>query len=165
MHVGGLDLGIVNYYVCANVLVVAAATILAGIGALSGILARPLTYRHLVGLGRVLTVAALLLPVLTVWHGGNELAPLRAQVWSAPTMLAAGATIPHSARIELGFASQLASLPLDAVTSVILIVFAAGLFVGLVPLVSEARATYRAIRDAHVLRRVGRVRLLISDKV
>jgi membrane-bound lytic murein transglycosylase D len=123
-----------------------------------------LTNRHLLGLGRVLAVTALVLPVPTIWHGGSELAPLKAQVWSAPTMQADSATIPYAARIELGVDSQVASLPLDAVTYGILLFFAASLVVGLAPLLSEACATWRAIRDAHVLRQIGHVRLLISEK-
>lgn len=163
MLVGAVGVAIVNYYLLANLLLVAVAVALAGIRALSGVLPRPLTYRQLLGLGRALALAALLLPVLAIRLDGGQLAPLQAQVWSAPTMHAAAASIPHAARIEVRFESQLASLPLDAAAGVVLVLFAAALFIALRPVVTEVRATFRAIRDAHVLRHIGRTRVLVSD--
>ncbi len=157
------EVAIVNWYVCANLLLLISAAALAGIRALSRVLPQPLTYRHLLAIGRVFAVAALLLPVISQWHGGGDLSPIRAQVWSAPSMHATKTAAPHAARIELKFDSQRASLPLNAAAGAILLLFAAGLLLTLLPLVSEARATLRAIRGAHVLRRIGGIRVLVSD--
>jgi beta-lactamase regulating signal transducer with metallopeptidase domain len=163
MPSGALGVGIINYYLCANLLLIAAAIALAGIRALNSALPRPLTYRHLLSLGRAVALAALLLPFLAIRLDTGHLEPLRAQVWSAPTMHTAAASIPHAARIELGFESQLPSLPLDTAAGALLLFFAAGLLVGLVPLVAEVRSIRRAIRDAHLVRHIGRTRVLISD--
>jgi hypothetical protein len=74
LEMSGLQ--IANLYLCGNLLLVAAAASLAGIRALSAILPRPLTYRHLLDIGRVLAITALLLPALAMWHGGSDLSPL-----------------------------------------------------------------------------------------
>jgi beta-lactamase regulating signal transducer with metallopeptidase domain len=157
-------LTIAHLYLCGNLLLVAAAASLAGIRALSAILPRPLTYRHLLVVGRVLAITALLLPPLALWRGGSELSPLRAQVWSAPSMHAGTTAISGAAQIELEMNAQHASLSLNAATAATLVLFVTGLFITLVPLVSEARVTFRAVRNAHVLRCIGRVRVLVSDQ-
>src|ERR1700734_2339740 len=133
-------LALANLYLCANLLLAAAAASLAGIRALSAILPRPLTYRHLLVIGRVLGLAALLLPPLAMWRGGGDLSPLKAQVWSAPSMHAGTAAISGTARIELGLNSQHASLSLNAVAVATVLLFVSGLFITLWPLVCEARA-------------------------
>jgi membrane-bound lytic murein transglycosylase D len=153
-----------SFYACANLLFVAVAALVAGIRALNGASPRPLTYRHLLAIGRILALAGLLLPLLAVCHGGSDLSPLRAQVWSAPSMHAGTAGISRGARIELGLDSEHATLPASAASGAALLLFATGLFFTLLSLVSEARATFRAIRDAHVLRRIGSVRILVSDR-
>jgi membrane-bound lytic murein transglycosylase D len=105
-----------------------------------------------------------LLPPLAMWRGGSDLSPLRAQVWSASSMHTDAAAISGAAQIELGLNSQHASLSLNAVAVATLLLFVSGLFITLWPLVSEARATFRAVRNAHVLRCIGRVRVLVSDQ-
>lgn len=156
-------LTLANLYVCANLLLAAAAASLAGIRALSATLPRPLTYRHLLAIGRALVVAALLLPPLTMWNGTADLSPLKAQVWSAPSMHASAVTIPEAARIAFELDSRNVSIPLNAAAAATLALLLTGSLVTLVPLVSEARATVRAVRRAHVLRRIGRMRVLVSD--
>jgi membrane-bound lytic murein transglycosylase D len=154
---------IANLYISANLLLAAAATSLAGIRALSAALPRPLTYRHLVVIGRTLAITALLLPLLTMWRSGGDLLPLKAQVWSAPSMHTYAEAIPYAATIDLGLDSRHASLPLNAAAAATLVLFAIGLFITLLPLISEVRATAHSVRSAHVLRRIGRVRVLVSD--
>src|ERR1700734_3458893 len=95
-------LALANLYLCANLLLAAAAASLAGIRALSALLPRPLTYRHLLVIGRVLGLAALLLPPLAMWRGGGDLSPLRAQGWFAPAMHAGTAAISGTPRVALG---------------------------------------------------------------
>jgi membrane-bound lytic murein transglycosylase D len=156
-------IAMIGFYIYANVLIVAGAALLAGIRALNGALPRPLTYAHLLALGRILAVTALLLPPVTMWHGGSELTPLKAQVWAAPSMHAARAADANAARIELGIEAQHASLPVDAATEVLLLLFACGLVLTALPLIAQLGATRRAIREAHVLRSIGSVRVLVSD--
>ena len=155
---------IASVYVCANLLLIAAAAALASIRAVSRALPRPFTYQQLLAIGRLLAIAALLLPLMAAWRGGGDLSPLRAQVWSASSMRVASAAIPNSARIEVQLDSQQASLPLKAAAGAAFLIFGAGLLITLIPLVSEAQATARAIRDAHTLRSIGRVRVLVSDQ-
>jgi hypothetical protein len=162
--VGISAIAMVSLYVYANLLIVAAAAMLAGIRALSGALPRPLTYGHLLALGRILAVTGLLLPLLAMWHGGLELTPLKAQVWAAPSMHAAMTAVPNDARFDVGIDAQHASLPVNAATTVVLMIFASGLLLTLLPVVAELAATLRVIRDAHVLRSIGAVRILVSDK-
>jgi membrane-bound lytic murein transglycosylase D len=69
----------------------------------------------------------------------------------------------HDARIEVALDSKHASIPLEGIARGVLLLFLAGLCVTLWPLAADARSTIRAIRAAHVLHRIGRVRLLISD--
>jgi membrane-bound lytic murein transglycosylase D len=162
--VGISAIAVVSFYVYANLLIVAAAALLAGIRALNGALPRPLTYGHLLALGRILAVTGLLLPLLAMWHGGHELTPLKAQVWAAPSMHAAMAAVSQDARIDVGIDTQHASLPVHAATTVVLMLFASGLLLTLLPFISELATTLRVIRDAHVLRSIRSVRILVSDK-
>jgi beta-lactamase regulating signal transducer with metallopeptidase domain len=157
-------LALANLYLCANLLLAAAAASLAALRAFGTALPRPLTYRHLLIIGRVLAVTALLLPALALWRGDSALSPLKAQVWSAPSMSTAAAAIPGTARIELGSDSQHALVPLNAAADAFVLLFAAGLLITLLPLLPEALATFRAVSDAHLLRRMGHVRILISDR-
>ncbi|HEY4212648.1 MAG TPA: M56 and MltD domain-containing protein [Steroidobacteraceae bacterium] len=154
---------IASVYVCANLLLIAAAVALAAIRALSRVLPQPFTYRQLLAIGRLLAIAVLLLPLVAAWRGGGELSPLKAQVWSASSMRVGSAAIPNSARIEVQLQSQQASLPLKAAAGAAFLIFGAGLLITLIPLVTEIRATARAIRGAHSLRSIGRVRVLVSD--
>jgi beta-lactamase regulating signal transducer with metallopeptidase domain len=158
---GVSGIAIVSLYVYVNVLIVAAAALLATFRALNGALPRPVTYGHLLALGRLLAVTALLLPLLAIWRGGAELTPLKAQVWAAPSMRAAMA--PADARIDVAVNAQHASLPVNAATIVVLVFFAGGLVLTVLPLLSELTATRRAIRNAYVLRSIGSLRILVSD--
>jgi len=156
-------LTLASLYLCANLLLAAAAASLSGIRALSAALPRPLTYRHLLAMGRALAATALLLPPLTMWHGTGDFSPLEAQVWSAPSMHANAVTVADAARIDLALDSQNVSLPLSMAAAATLVFFVMGSLVTLLPLVAEAAATARSLRRAHLLRRIGRVRVLVSD--
>jgi membrane-bound lytic murein transglycosylase D len=161
--VGISVIALVSCYVYANVLIVAAAALLAGLRAFNRALPRPLNYGHLLALGRVLAVTGLLLPLLAMWHGGSELTPLKAQVWAAPSMHAARAAVANVARIDVGVDAEHASVPVTAATTVVLTLFVCGLLLTLLPLLSQLRATFRVIRAAHVLRTIGAARILVSD--
>lgn len=155
---------IVSFYIRANLLFTGTAALLSTIRNISAVLPRPLTYVHLLGIGRALALSAVLLPTVAMWWGGGDLSPLRAQVWSAPTMHVGAHTIPDAARIELQFVSQHVSLSLHAATVAALLLFAIGTFITLLPLTKEGWATFCAVRSAHVIRRIGRIRVLVSDR-
>ncbi|HEY1899361.1 MAG TPA: M56 and MltD domain-containing protein [Steroidobacteraceae bacterium] len=161
--VGIPAIAIVSCYVYVNLLMVGAAALLAGIRALNGALPRPLTHGHLLAMGRILAVSSVLLPCLAMWHGGSGFTPLKAQIWAAPSMRAASAAVSTDARIDIGVDAQHASLPVQAATTVVLVLFASGLLLTVLPLLSEVAATRRVIRDAHALRSIGSVRILVSD--
>ncbi len=155
---------VISFYIRANLLFAGAAALLAAIRGLSTILPRPLTYRHLLAIGRALALSALVLPAIAMWRGGGDFSPLRAQVWSAPSMQIGARTIPDAARIEFQLVSQHASFSLHAAAVAALLLFATGMLMTLLPLTTEGWATFRAVRRAHVVRRIGRVRVLVSDR-
>src|SRR5215469_14730 len=92
---------VVSLYVCANLLLVGVAVLLAAIRALSAVFPRPLTYGHLLAVGRALALSALLLPPIAMWRGDGDLSPVRAQVWSAPSMHVGAESRVAPARVEL----------------------------------------------------------------
>lgn len=161
---GSSSISIVSFYIDAHLLIFTAAGLLAAVRAVNSALPRPLSFRHLLLTGRLLAIAAVLLPILAIGYGGSALSPLKAQVWAAPTMHIGPTAMLSDAQIDVGVHMGHASLPIDALTMVVLALFSGGLLLALLPLFSEVHATYRAIRDAHVLRRVGLVRILVSDK-
>src|SRR5580698_1648204 len=161
--VGLSAIAIVSFYVCANALIVAAAALLAGIRTLNGALPRPLSFRQLLAIGRTLTATGLVLPGLALWHGGSELSPLQAQVWAAPSIQAGAVAIANDPRIDFAVDSENANVSANTAAGVALLILALGLAVTLVPLSSEARATFRAIRGAHAVRGIGSLRILVSD--
>ncbi len=154
----------VGLYACANVLIVAAAVLLSGIRALNRVLPRSLSYRQVLLMGRALAVAALILPVLAGWCGSNGLSPLRAQVWAAPSMEAGMAAVSEDARIDVAVDAKQTSLPLNAAVGVTLLFFASGFFVTVRCALSQARVTFRAIRNAQALRSIRSIRILVSDE-
>jgi membrane-bound lytic murein transglycosylase D len=155
---------LVGVYICQNVLLAASAALLAGIRALNGVLPRPLAYRQMLLIGRLVAVTAMVLPILALWQGGSELSPLRAQVWAAPSMHAGALTMTNGAQIDLGVDSVHALLRVNAAADLVLMILAVGLLITLVPLLAEVRAIFRSIRRAHVIRNIGGIRILVSDE-
>ena len=156
-------IALVSLYVYVNLLVDSAPAMLATIRALNGYFPRPLSICQLLALGRILAAAALLLPLLAMWHGGGELTPLRAQVWAAPSMHAAMVPVGNEARIDVGVDADHAFVPVNAAITVVVVLFTGGMVLTLQPLWSQVAATRRVIRDAHVLRSIGSLRVLVSD--
>lgn len=157
-------LAVAEYYACANVLLVAAALALAGIRALSATLPQPITYRHLLLIGRVLAVAALLLPALTASRHEPDVSLLSAQIWSAPSMQTRAAALPDAARMEVSLASRQAFIPLATAEQAALLCITAGLLITLLPLCIDTWSTWRALRKMHAVRRIGRIRVLIAER-
>ena len=154
---------LVSLYLYGNVLLAAAATALVGIRALSRVLPQPMTYRHILATGRILAVVALIIPILPSWHGRSELSAISAQVWAWPSMTAGMATAGDDARIAVGIEAIQTSLGVSVVKGVTLMLFLGGFLVVLLHAFSQARSTFRSIRNAQVLRSVRSVRILISD--
>lgn len=153
----------VNAYVCANILIVVVTLLIGGLRAVSHRLTAPLPYRHLRHVAYVLAVAALLLPIWSALSAGRSAIPQIAQAWAAPSMhsqqlLPAGdyhlstAMMPGGTPLSLDFPGRLLWGPF-------LISVAAWLaWLG----VDTGRAL-RVLRTADVVRRVGRVWLLVAS--
>lgn len=156
-------LQIVSFYTGAHLMIAVAAALLFSLRAFSTRTRRPVSYRHLLFIGRLLALGALSLPLVALWHGSSALAPLQAQVWSAPSMYAGKAVLTRGAQIELGIDSAQTFLTADTAAIAAVAILAAGLLLTFLRFIPEARATFRAIREAHPLRRIGSVRLRVSD--
>jgi beta-lactamase regulating signal transducer with metallopeptidase domain len=153
-----------NLYVCANVLLVLAAALVEGVRAVSPRLRQPMAYRHQLRLSQAAVLAALLLPLFSSSSSGSGLLPLTAQVWSAPA--AAERALPglNADPSLVSFGPSSATLPLDLVRQVALIVFVAGLVWVLARLARDALATARIIADAQTIRRHRSLRILASER-
>jgi len=159
------SLALVNWYLCANVLVIVAVLLLAGIRAVSHRLARPIAYRHLLPLGYAISAAAVLLPLFGLLFEHERVIPYTAQVWSASTMHnpASAATGDH--RIVVSLAPTHASISLNTAARVAGYVFASGVLAVLVRIAMDALAIVRIIARAHRLHRRGGLRILTLDAV
>ena len=160
-----VSLALVNWYLCANVLLVIALLLLAGIRAISRKLAQPFAYRHLLQLGYAISAAAVLLPLGGILSDQQTFFPHTAQVWSASTMQDATPTGTADHRSVVSLAPERASVSLSVATRVAGYVFALGLLLVLARLAREARAIARVIAGGQRLRRCGRLTLLASDAV
>lgn len=156
-------LQIVGCYIGAHLVIGVAAALLSGLRAFSTRARRPVSYQHLLLIGRLLTLGALCLPLMALWHGSGAFAPVRVQVWSAPSMYASTAILTRGPQVELGIDSARTFLAADMAALVAMVIFAGGLLLTLPRLVPDARATFHAIRTAHPLRSMGWVRLRVSD--
>ena len=75
------ELTSLNLYICANVLLLLASTLLVSVRAVSSRLPRPMAYRHQLRLGQAATLAALLLPLVGSFAGRPAFLPQTAQLW------------------------------------------------------------------------------------
>lgn len=159
------SLASVNLYICANILLMLAAVLLAGIGAVSGRLLHPIAYRHQLGTGHALAMAAVLLPFVGLFSGHENVLPQTAQVWSASTMQNSAVDTLKDQRIAVSFAPSGASMSLDVASQAAAGLFLIGLLILLVRIVIDASATTRVIAQAQTIRRHGRLRILASERV
>jgi membrane-bound lytic murein transglycosylase D len=152
-------------YLCANLLCVLAAALLHVTRGVSPALPRPIAFRHQLRLGQALALAAVLLPLVSAFSGRPSLLPQTAQVWSAPTMREAAPAALDAHRMAVSFGSSGASVPFDAVSRVVFVLFAAGLLVVFARLAKDAAATLRIIADAHAIRRHRSCTILASELI
>jgi len=159
------SLALVNWYLCANVLVIVAVLLLAGIRAVSRRLARPIAYRHLLPLGYAISAAAVLLPLFGLLFEHERVIPHTAQVWSASTMHNPARAAAGDHRIVVSLAPTRASISLNTAARVAGYVFASGVLAVLVRIAIDALAIVRIIARAHRLQRRGGLRILTLDAV
>jgi membrane-bound lytic murein transglycosylase D len=157
-------------YLCANLLLVLAAALLLVVRSVSITLQRPLAYRHQLRMGQAMALAAVLLPAVllplaSAFSGRGGFLPQTAQVWSAPTMGQGAPAALEAHRVAVSLGSSGASVPLDGVSRVVSVLFAAGLLVVLARLAKDAAATLRVIADAQAIRRLGSSTILASELI
>lgn len=154
----------VNVYLRMNLLLICAAAIFAGVRILNERLPRVFSYQQVRAVGWALAASAVVLPLLWSAHtAGGSVGP-SAQVWSAPSMKSVTTIAESSPRIALSFAVRRVSLPLAGAASLATVLALFGSCMVGLRLLRDARATFRVLRRANVLRRIGRVRTLISEE-
>ena len=157
-------LGIVNAYLCANLLVATVAALMTALRAINSRLSRPIAYRHLLALGNSFAFAALLLPV-GMLQARADFTLSAAQVWAAPAMRDHAAKVDERALDAIAFAQPGVMWSLDVVVTVAAALFVAGVLVLLLAVTVDASGALRVVRAATQLHRNKRVRIVVSDRV
>src|SRR5581483_9781927 len=164
-----MPLVLVNWYLCANVLVLIAVLLLTAMRAVSRKVG-PFAYRHLLHLGYAISVGAMLLPLVGPGLAGlgYDREPLihhTAEVWSRSTMddTAPGDIGERTMTVSLVPVS--ANMSLSGALRIARYVFLSGLLVVLANLAWDALAIARIIAGAQRLHRRGGVRVLVSDSI
>jgi hypothetical protein len=154
-----------NLYICANVLLVLAAALLAAIDRFGGMLPRPFAYRHRLALGQLLLVAAVLLPFTVLVSGHKSLLPQTAQVWSAPAMSGGSAAQREDHRIAVAFLPRGKAMSLVTATDFATALVLIGLLASLFELSRDLRLTWRIVTRAQTVRRRGHLSIRASEDV
>ena len=159
-----MTLHAVNMYLVANVLLLLAAI---GVACLRGVGGRPhsIAYRTQLQIAYVLTLAAVLLPSVSLLSQHEEWLPRNAQIWSGSSMRDVTRSSQDTHRIGISVASSDVSAPLSAVRAVAVGLFAAGAATFLIVLFAEATRIRRIIIDAQTIATRRRVRVLSSPAV
>lgn len=160
-----MTLHAVNMYLVANLLLLLAAigaACLRGVGSRSII---AIAYRTRLQIAYVLTIAAVLLPSVSLLSQRAELLPRNAQIWSGASMGDLTRSSQDTHRIGISVASSEISAPLYAVSAVTTGLFVAGAAAFLIVLVAEAKRIRRIVIDAQAIATRRRVRVLSSQAV
>jgi membrane-bound lytic murein transglycosylase D len=152
----------VNMYLVANLLLLLAAI---GVACLRGVGGRSIAYRRRLQIAYVLTIAAVMLPSVSLLQQRAEFLPRNAQIWSGASMRDLASSSPDTHRIGISVASSEVSAPLYAVSAVTVGLFVAGVAAFLMVLFVEATRIRRIIVDAQTIARRRRVRVLSSQAV
>jgi membrane-bound lytic murein transglycosylase D len=155
----------VNMYITANLLLLLAAAGVACLRWVSGRLASPIAFRRQLRIAYALSVAAVLLPSVTLIQQRAELMPRNAQIWSAASMRDRIRSSGNSHRIAISVASSKLSAPLQTAGAITAGLFLAGVIAFAATLLVEAARIRRIIADAHAIARRRRVRVLSSQDV
>jgi hypothetical protein len=159
------SIALLNWYLSANVLVIVAVLLLAGIDAISLRLPQPFAYRHLLQLGYAISAAAVLLPFIGWISGHERVVPHSLQVWSASTMRGPILAATADQRITLSLARTGASMSFSLAARFASGVFVSGLLVVLARVAMDALAIAKIIARAQLLHRRGCWRMLTSETV
>lgn len=155
----------VNMYLVANLLLLLAAV---GVACLRGVGGRSITaiaYRRQLQIAYVLTIAAVMLPSLSLLSQREDWLPKNAQIWSGASMGDATHSSRDTHRIGFSVASSEVSAPLYAVRAVTTGLFVAGAAAFLIVIFAEAMRIRRIIVDAQTIATRRRVRVLSSQAV
>jgi len=153
-----------NWYLSANVLLILAYTLLSALGAASFRRSRATPYRVQILLGRVLILAAVLLPLCALPLGHREGWVTAAHIWSA-TRMQAIAPYASSALPSGVLTVSKVSLSIDRVLSIAQWLFVAGFLFVLLRTLVELLVIAFIIARATPVRRSGQLRILASDRI
>lgn len=160
-----MSLHAVNTYLAANLLLLLAAIGVACLRRLGARSTISFAYRTQLQIAYVLTIAAVLLPAISLLSQPAELLPRNAQIWSGASMLDVTRSSPDTHRIGISVASSEVSAPLHAVRAVTVGLFVAGAATFLIVLFAEAKRIRRIVIDAQTIVTRRRVRVLSSQSV
>jgi membrane-bound lytic murein transglycosylase D len=155
----------VNMYLAANLLLLLAAIGVACLRGVGGRSITAITYKSQLQIAYVLTIAALLLPSLSVVSQRADLLPKNAQIWSGASMRDLTRSSQDTHRIDISIASSAVSAPLYAVRAITAGLFAAGAAAFLIVLFADATRIRRIIIDAQTIATRRRVRVLSSQTI
>jgi membrane-bound lytic murein transglycosylase D len=150
-------------YLSQNVLLVLAYGLLRCLRFASARLPRPLAYRHQLHCAYWLIAAAVLAPLLAPLFSDSQLLPATAQVWSAPSRQALSSAAASSSGATLSLTTTGTQLRLDLLIECALTICAGGLAITLTLILIGARATRTLLSRAHLIRRIGALRILASS--
>ncbi len=150
-------------YLLANALIVLATSMLLIVRWGNAKLRRPVSYRHQLQLGYLLTVLAVTVPCLAPLAGGTDVLPMTTQVWSAPSMQALEGMAANPAKARISASASRAGVPLDVLASTIIFVCLAGVVASLVRISAGLRSVRRVVQQAASVRRAGALRILATD--
>jgi membrane-bound lytic murein transglycosylase D len=154
----------VRAYLLANALIVLATLILLVVRAAGARLRRPVSYRQQLQLAYALIVAAMAGSWLALPSGGANFLPMTTQVWSAPSMNAVRASAENLERASLSAGASETSVPLDLLTQAVVAVCLIGSLLALARILAGVWSARRAVRRAHLVRRLGTLRILATDE-
>lgn len=160
-----MSLHAVNMYLAANLLLLLAAIGVAWLRRVGGRSIISTAYRTQLQIAYVLTLAAVLLPAVSLLTQPAELLPRNAQIWSGASMRDLAHSSQDTHRIGISVGSSEVSAPLYTVRTITAGVFVAGAAAFLIVLFAEATRIRRIIIDAQTIVARRRVRVLSSQAV
>jgi membrane-bound lytic murein transglycosylase D len=156
------SLTLMQGYVAANALIIAAWMCVKAVRALDAKVARIRMATQL-QLGYGTLAAALILPFVAYGTSGDFL-PQAAQVWSSASMQEVSEQRVASEPVTLAFQSQPAAVDLASIESVFAALLLLGLCVGGARVAIGLRQLLLTLRSTQALRRLGSARVLCSDQ-
>lgn len=159
------QVGWMNVYLCANVLLVLALGLSTAMGAVSRKLRYPISFRHRRSIAHALLVAATILPFVALLSGPRSALPRTAQIWSAPTMNVRHAVAAADHRIAVAGAPNGTSVSLTAARNAAAVLIALGVLISLLRLTRDLGRTAQIVGRAETIRARGRSSIRVSDRI